>query len=78
MGFLLDIGVTLDVQFIIFAIYIFICSIGLGILTPNLLIGRSPSDKFYPDLLTQDGFRFLKGLKIKKVRIPDNIPGATS
>ena len=43
MGFLLDIGVTLDVQFIIFAIYIFICSIGLGILTPNLLIGRSPS-----------------------------------
>ena len=42
MGFLLDIGVTLDIQFILFAVYIFFCSIGLGILTPNLLIGRSP------------------------------------
>ncbi len=43
MGFLLDIGVKIDVQFIIFAVYIFICSIGLGILTPNLLISRSPT-----------------------------------
>ena len=43
MGFLLDIGVKLDVQFIIFAVYIFICSICLGILTPNLLISRSPT-----------------------------------
>ena len=42
MGLLLDIGVTLEVQFIIFAIYIFICSICFAILTPNLLIERSP------------------------------------
>ena len=42
MGLLLDKGVTLDVQFIIFAIYIFICSINFGIITPNLLIARSP------------------------------------
>ena len=42
MGLLLDAGVTLEVQFIIFAIYIFICSISFSILTPNLLIARSP------------------------------------
>ena len=42
MGLLIDKGVTLDVQFIIFAIYIFICSISFGIITPNLLITRSP------------------------------------
>jgi len=42
MGLLLDKGILLDVQFIIFAIYIFICSIGFGIITPNLLITRSP------------------------------------
>ena len=42
MGLLLDIGVTLEIQFIIFAIYIFICSIIFAILTPNLLIARSP------------------------------------
>ena len=42
MGLLLDIGVTLEIQFIIFAIYIFICSIVFAILTPNLLIARSP------------------------------------
>ena len=42
MGLLLDKGVTLDVQFIIFAIYVFICSINFGIITPNLLITRSP------------------------------------
>ena len=42
MGFLLDIGVTLDVQFIIFAAYILVCSIGFAVLTPNLLITRSP------------------------------------
>ncbi len=42
MGLLLDIGVTLETQFIIFAIYIFICSIIFAILTPNLLIARSP------------------------------------
>ncbi|MFL2661807.1 MAG: MFS transporter [Alphaproteobacteria bacterium] len=42
IGLLLDIGVTLEVQFIIFAIYIFICSISFAILTPNLLIPRSP------------------------------------
>jgi hypothetical protein len=42
MGLLLDKGVTLDIQFIIFAIYIFICSINFGIITPNLLIARSP------------------------------------
>ena len=42
IGLLLDIGVTLEIQFIIFAIYIFICSIIFAILTPNLLIARSP------------------------------------
>ena len=42
MGLLLDIGVTLEIQFIIFSIYIFICSIIFAILTPNLLIARSP------------------------------------
>jgi len=42
MGLLLDKGVTLNVQFIIFAIYIFFCSISFGIITPNLLITRSP------------------------------------
>ncbi len=42
MGLLLDIGITLESQFIVFAIYIFICSISFAILTPNLLIHRSP------------------------------------
>ncbi|MDC3091741.1 MFS transporter [Rickettsiales bacterium] len=42
IGLLLDIGVTLEVQFIIFAILILICSISFAILTPNLLISRSP------------------------------------
>ena len=42
MGLLLDIGVTLEIQFIIFAIYIFICSISFAIMTPNLLIERFP------------------------------------
>ena len=42
MGLLLDIGITLEVQFIIFAIYILINSISLAILTPNLLVVRSP------------------------------------
>ncbi len=42
MGLLLDIGVELKVQFIIFAIYIFLCSISFAILTPSLLISRSP------------------------------------
>ena len=42
MGLLLDIGVTLEIQFIIFAIYIFACSISFAILTPNLLIARLP------------------------------------
>ena len=42
IGLLLDIGITLKVQFIIFAIYTFICSIIFAILTPNLLIARSP------------------------------------
>ena len=42
IGLLLDIGITLEIQFIIFAIYIFICSIIFAILTPNLLMARSP------------------------------------
>lgn len=42
IGLLLDIGFTLEVQFIIFAIYIIICSISFAILTPLLLISRSP------------------------------------
>ena len=42
MGLLLDIGVTLEVQFIILATYILICSIGFAVLTPNLLIFRTP------------------------------------
>ena len=42
MGLLLDIGVPLEIQFITFAIYIFICTIIFAILTPNLLIARSP------------------------------------
>ena len=42
IGLLIDIGITLEIQFIIFAFYIFICSISLAILTPKLLIARSP------------------------------------
>ena len=42
MGLLLDIDVALEIQFTIFAIYIFICSIIFAVLTPNLLISRSP------------------------------------
>ena len=42
IGLLLDIGFTLEVQFIIFVIYIIICSISFAILTPHLLITRSP------------------------------------
>ncbi len=42
MGLLLDIGITLEFQFIIFIIYILICSISFAILSPNLLIPRSP------------------------------------
>ena len=42
IGLLIDTGITLEIQFIIFAFYIFICSIGFAILTPKLLITRSP------------------------------------
>ena len=42
IGLLLDIGFSLEIQFIIFAIYIIICSINFAILTPHLLIARSP------------------------------------
>ena len=42
MGLLLDIGITLKIQFVIFATYTFICSIIFTILTPTLLIARSP------------------------------------
>ncbi len=42
MGILLDIGVTFEIQFIILAIYIFICSISFKIMTPKLLINKSP------------------------------------
>ncbi len=42
IGLLLDTGVTLEIQFIIFATYIFICSIIFAILTPHLLNARSP------------------------------------
>jgi MFS family permease len=42
IGLLLDVGFTLEVQFIIFVIYIIICSINFAILTPHLLIARSP------------------------------------
>ena len=42
IGLLIDIGITLEIQFIIFGFYIFICSIGFAILTPKLLITRSP------------------------------------
>ena len=42
IGLLLDIGITLEIQFIIFAFYIFICSISFVILTPKLLIARPP------------------------------------
>ena len=42
IGLLIDTGITLEIQFIIFAFYIFICSIGFAILTPKLLIARSP------------------------------------
>ena len=42
MGLLLDLGITLRVQFIISAIYILIYSIAFAILTPNLLIVKSP------------------------------------
>ena len=42
MGILIDIGVTLEIQFVILAIYIFICSINFTLVTPTLLIKRSP------------------------------------
>jgi len=42
IGLLLDVGFTLEVQFIIFVIYIIICSINFAILTPHLQIARSP------------------------------------
>ncbi len=42
IGLLLDIGFTLEDQFIIFAIYIIICSISFAILTPYLIIARTP------------------------------------
>ena len=42
IGILLDIGISLRVQFIIFAIYSLICSIIFIILTPKLLISQSP------------------------------------
>ena len=42
IGILLDIGISLRVQFIIFAIYSLICSIIFIILTPKFLISRSP------------------------------------
>ena len=42
IGLLIDTGITLEIQFIIFAFYIFICSISFAILTPKLLISRSP------------------------------------
>jgi len=42
IGLLIDIGITLEIQFIIFAFYIFICSTNFAILTPKLLISRSP------------------------------------
>ena len=42
IGLLIDIGITLEIQFIIFAFYIFICSVSFAILTPKLLIARSP------------------------------------
>jgi sugar phosphate permease len=41
MGLLIDIGITLETQFAIFAIYILVCSIIFTIITPNLLIVRS-------------------------------------
>ena len=42
IGLLIDTGITLEIQFIIFAFYIFICSIGFAILTPKLSIARTP------------------------------------
>ena len=42
IGLLLDIGITLKFQFIIFAIYTLVCSMIFTILTPKLLITRSP------------------------------------
>ena len=77
IGLLLDMGVTLETQFIIFAIYIFICSIIFAILTPNLLIARS-LHKVCLALSNSNRYYFLNSLKTKKVRIPDTIPGATS
>lgn len=42
IGFLIDIGITLEAQFTVSAIYIFIYSINFATMTPNLLIARSP------------------------------------
>ena len=42
IGLLLDMGITLEIQFIILATYILICSIGFAILTPNLLMFKTP------------------------------------
>ncbi len=42
MGLLIDAGVTLEVQFAILAIYVFICSLGFIVIRPSLLIARTP------------------------------------
>ena len=42
MGILIDIGVTIEAQLTILAVFIFTFSIVFSILTPNLLIKRSP------------------------------------
>ena len=42
MGLLIDAGVTLETQFAILAMYVFICSLSFMVITPSLLIARTP------------------------------------
>lgn len=42
MGFLIDMGITLESQLTTLSIYIFVCSISFAILTPSLVKYRSP------------------------------------
>ena len=42
MGLLIDAGVTLETQFAILAMYVFICSLSFMVITPSLLISRIP------------------------------------
>ena len=43
IGLLIDIGIAIEIQLVILAVYIFICSISFAVITPKLLQAKSPS-----------------------------------